>query len=161
MSAPRFGRHHAFGAGAVFAGVVVAAAVGLWPSRRIADEHTMPAAARLSDAARATVRTQMHAHARGMLALASTVTVLDYEGAVAAADAVLAEPRVARPTSGDATELNAALPPRFFELQDQLRAELQAVRAAAGAHDGERLADSFGTVTVTCVRCHQTYQEGR
>lgn len=157
-----FTRRHAFGAGAILSGVVVAAVVAFWPSRRIAhNEHTMRPPQRLSESVRGAVRTQMHAHARAMLELVSTVTVLDYDGAVAAVDRVLAEPRVARPTSNDATELNAALPPRFFALQDELRDELQALRAAAAARDGDKLADSFAATARTCVRCHETYQEGR
>lgn len=156
-----FGHRHAFGAGALVSAVIVAAIVALWPSRRIANEHALRPPERLSETARGAVRTQMHAHARAMLELVSTVTVLDYDGSVAAVDRVLAEPRVARPTSSDATELNSALPPRFFALQDELAEELKAVRAAAAARDGDRLADSFAATTRTCVRCHQTYQEGR
>ena len=156
-----FGRHHAFGAGAVLSSIVVAGVVAFWPSRRLADDHPLRASAQLSDTARGAVKTQMHAHRAAMLDLVNAVTVLDYESAVSATDKVLAEPRMARPTTNDATELNNALPTRFFALQDELRDELVAVRAAAAARDGDKLADSFGAATRTCVRCHQTYEEGR
>lgn len=160
MTTHRFHRGHAFGAGAVLAGVIVAIVVALTPSRRIAPERHLPLAERLSDPARAALKTQMRTHARAMMELVSRVTLLDYDGALVAAQRVLAEPRVARPVTGDATELNASLPPRFFALQDELRLHLQAVQAAAGAHDADALADSFGAATKTCVRCHDAYLTG-
>ena len=158
MTHRRFHRGHAFGAGALVSAIVVAIVVALVPSRRIAPDRHLPMAERLPEAARAALRTQMRTHARGMMELVSRVTLLDYDGALVAAERVLAEPRVARPLGGD--ELNASLPPRFFALQDELRGELQRVQAAASARDADALADSFGAVTRTCVRCHDAYLSG-
>jgi hypothetical protein len=152
---------HAFGAGALIAAIAVGIVVALAPARRIAHEPALPPAARLSDAARAALRTQMHAHARGMMELVSSTTVLDYAGVTASAQRLLAEPRIARPLSDDATELNAALPARFFALQDQLRSNLQSVADAAAARDASRLADAFAATTRTCVHCHDAYLTGR
>ena len=157
----RVRRREAFGLGAVSAGVVAMIAVAVWPVRRIGHERALPPAERLSDTVRAAVASEMHAHARGMLELMSTATVLDWEGTVAAVDRVLAEPRLARPQSQDATELNATLPPRFFTLQDELRLQLQAVRKAAAAHDAEAFADGFTGATRTCIHCHDAYATGR
>jgi hypothetical protein len=145
--------------GVIAVAVVVAAAVLIWPSRRIAPEHHLTVADRLPEAARAALHTQMHAHARGMMELVSTVTVLDYEGVRASADRVLEEPRVARPLGQDASELQ--LPERFFTLQDDLRRHLGAIRQAAAARDPETLSDELGAATRTCVRCHEAYVSGR
>ena len=152
--------HHgrAFGAGALAAGLAVAVVVWLLPSRRIAPERHLAAVERLSEPARAALTTQMRTHARGMMELVSTVTLLDYDGVGAASQRILDEPRVARPLSGDATELNALLPARFFTLQDELREELQTLRSAAAAHDADAVADAFAATTRTCVHCHATLQ---
>ena len=152
--------HHgrAFGAGALAAGLAVAVAVWLMPSRRIAPERHLQAVERLSEPARAALTTQMRTHARGMMELVSVVTLLDFEGVGTATQRLLDEPRVARPLTGDATELNSVLPARFFTLQDELRDELQALRSAAAAHDVDATADAFAATTRTCVHCHATLQ---
>lgn len=154
-------RGHAFGAGALLAGIAAALVVALLPSRRIGPERHLPMAERLSDPARAALKAQMRTHARGMMELVSRVTLLDWDGVTAAAQRALDEPRVARPVTHDASELNATLPPRFFALQDELRLDLQAVQRMAEAHDADGLADSFARTTKTCVRCHDAYLTGR
>ncbi len=155
-------RHvQAFGLGALVTAFAVGAVVLLAPSRRIAPERRLPIADRVPETARAALATQMHSHARGMMELVSTATVLDYDGVSASVQRLLAEPRVARPLSGDATEMNAQLPARFFALQDELRVNLQGVARAAAAHDPDALADSFAAVSKTCIRCHGAYVAGR
>lgn len=155
-------RHvHAFGLGAVAAAFVAATVVLLVPSHRLVSERHLPPVERLPETARAALRTQMKSHARGMMELASTVTVLDYDGVAASAERILAEPRVARPLTDDASDLNAQLPPRFFALQDELRVNVQSVAHSAVARDPEALADSFAAATKTCIRCHDSYLSGR
>ncbi|HEX8951315.1 MAG TPA: hypothetical protein VF945_05695 [Polyangia bacterium] len=145
----------------MIAGIAVALFVALLPSHRIAPDRHLPPPERLSEAARAALTTQMRTHARGMMELVSRVTLLDYDGVGAAAQRVLDEPRVARPLTHDASELNSSLPARFFALQDELRLHLQATQQAAGARDPEALAESFAATTRTCVRCHDAYLSGR
>ena len=152
---------HAFGLGALVAAALVGAVVLLAPSRRMAPERHLQPVARLSDVARAALRTQMRSHGRGMLELVSAVTVLDYDAVTSSAQRVLDEPRVARPLTADATELNATLPDRFFEQQDELRRDLQSLQHAAAAHDPEALADAFAATSRACVHCHASYVSGR
>ncbi|MGZ3438347.1 MAG: hypothetical protein ACXVDD_02480 [Polyangia bacterium] len=155
-------RHlHAFGLGALVAAIIAGLIVLLVPSRRLAPERHLPPVERLSDAARGALATQMHSHARGMMELVSTATVLDYDAVVASAQRLLEEPRIARPLTGDASELNAVLPPRFFALQDELRGDLQALKLAASSREPEALADTFAATSKTCIRCHQSYLTGR
>ena len=154
-------RHvHAFGLGAIVAGAIAGIIVLLTPSRRIAQDHLAPPTA-LPGPARSAVHTQMRAHADGMRALVSAVTLLDYPGVAAATKRLLAEPRIARPVSGSAEELNASLPPRFFELQDELARDLEQLQHAAAARQPDALADAFGATARTCVRCHDAYLSGR
>lgn len=152
---------HAFPVGAVVLAVVVGLLVWLRPSRRVSEETRLAVAERLPEAARAALRTQMHTHARGMLELTSTATLLDYGGVRTTVARLLDEPRVARPLGRDATELNAQLPARFFTLQDQLRDELHTIDRDAAAHDPEGLAHSFGAAIQTCIHCHDAYLGGR
>ena len=96
-------------------------------------------------------------HSKQMMALVRAVVLLDYPESADLGRAIAAEQRFARPTSNYATELNSALPPRFFDLQDQLRARGQRLEAAARARDSNAVAKSFGAVAETCVSCHSAY----
>jgi cytochrome c556 len=154
-------RIHWFGLGSVVAAFAAALLVSLAPSQRIAPDPHLNAAERLPESARAAVATQMHAHARGMLELTSAATVLDYDGVRTATQRLLEEPRIARPVGRDASELNAALPPRFFDLQDQLRDRLQRLSHDAAARDANALAGSLAATTRTCIQCHDAYLTGR
>jgi hypothetical protein len=150
------GRHHLL----LIVAAMVIAIVLAWPHPLERGRH-LPVAQRLPETARAALRTQMRAHARGMMALVSTVTVLDYDGAAESASELLAEPRVARPLAHDAADLNASLPARFFSLQDELRAHLEEIRRAARARDPDALASAFAAATRACVGCHDAYLRGQ
>jgi len=152
---------HAFGLGAVVAGAIVGAVVLLAPSRRMVPERHLKPVERLSDTARAALTTQMRTHARGMLELVSAVTVLDYEAVGVSAQRLVEEPRIARPLTGDANELNGSLPARFFEQQDELRRDLQSLQRAAAARDPEALSEAFAATSRTCIHCHESYLTGR
>jgi hypothetical protein len=153
----RFRKLHAFGLGAIFTGVVAGLVVLFAPSRKIAPEPHLAVAARLPDAARAALATEMRAHAQAAQQLVSHVTVLDWTATATAAEALLAAPRVTPSAGGGAA---ARLPERFYALQDELRRHAQAVGIAARAHDAEGLADAFAAAAKTCVRCHDAYLTG-
>ena len=111
----------------------------------------------LSLTARALLHARMVNHSKQMMELVRAVVLLDFAESAEIGRAIAAEQRFARPTSNDATELNSALPARFFELQDQLRARGQRLEAAARARDANAVAKSFGAVAETCVSCHSAY----
>lgn len=155
-------RHvHAFGLGAIVAGALAGVIVLLTPSRRIADDRHLAQPQRLPGPARSAVASQMRAHAAGMRELVAAVTVLDYNGVQQATARLLAEPRVARPVTGSADELNSALPDRFYQLQDELRGDLEALQKAAAERKPDALADAFGATAKSCVTCHDAYLTGR
>ncbi|MGZ3404931.1 MAG: hypothetical protein ACXVAN_00700 [Polyangia bacterium] len=114
----------------------------------------------LPEPARSLLHTRMQHHGAAMTELLATVVLLDYEGTERAAHEIATEPRLARPTSMDATQLNARLPERFFVLQDQLHTRAAQLESAATARDPGRLADSYGQLTETCVACHSVYLTG-
>ncbi len=114
----------------------------------------------LPEAARALLHTRMQHHGATMTELLARVVLLDFEGTQRAAREIAQEPRLARPTSMDATQLNARLPERFFVLQDQLRERAAKLDSAAAAHDPARLASAYGQLTETCVACHSVYLTG-
>jgi cytochrome c556 len=115
----------------------------------------------LSGTARAILRTRMAFHARDMGALMSAVMLLKYELIHERATGIANDASLARPLTGDATELNSALPEKFFAFQDELRAAATALAAAAAEQDPQQTADTYGQLSKTCVKCHATYRKGQ
>jgi hypothetical protein len=151
-------RHaHAFGAGALSAAVIAGLIAWLAPSGRQQPERRLAIPSALPAAARAVLAQRMARHGKIMDQLVWSMLMLDEPGAEEAADRLLAESPLARPLGSDATELNALLPDRFFVLQDQLRAQATALKAAAQSHDSGKVADAFGELSRGCVSCHQLY----
>ena len=68
---------------------------------------------------------------------------------------------LSRPITGDATELNSALPESFFERQDALRTEARALARDAQAQDARRVAADYGHLSEACVRCHADFRPSR
>lgn len=123
------------------------------PSRLEPPEH-------LSGTARMVLRNRMASHARDMGDLTSAIMLLQYDRIRDRADAVAADASWARPLTQDATELNSALPERFFELQDELRVQARSLSGAAEQMKALAVADAYGRLSETCVRCHAVYREG-
>jgi cytochrome c556 len=115
----------------------------------------------LPEVARSILRTRMASHARDMGQLMSAIMVLDYPDVQAGAQAIVSDVNLARPLTKDATELNAALPPRFFDLQDELKVRGRALRDAAQHMNAFEVADAYGRMSETCVRCHAVYRAGK
>lgn len=119
------------------------------------------AAPPISPTARALIRQRMASHSKQMTQLVWAVVFLDYRESAQLAKVIANEPRFARPTSNDASELNAALPMRFFELQDQLRARALRLEIDARNHDASAMAESYGALAESCVACHDAYLSKR
>jgi hypothetical protein len=102
----------------------------------------------------------MPSHARDMGDLMSAIMVLHYDEIHERAEVIAQDSRFARPLSGDAAELNSALPERFFLLQDELRTRAATLARAAGKASALDVADAYGRLSETCVRCHATYRDG-
>ena len=116
---------------------------------------------RLPAGARMLLLERMGNHRFDAARLHESVLLLDHERTKEVATQIAAEPRLAPPTQGAAEELNSLVPPRFFELQDELAQRARALASAASKGDAEGVARAYGAVTETCVRCHAVYLEAR
>jgi cytochrome c556 len=114
----------------------------------------------LPDPARSILRSRMAFHAQDMGALTWATTVLRYDLVKEKATAIASDATLARPLTGDATELNSALPEKFFVLQDELRMAARTLAVAAAANDASSVAAAYGRLSETCVKCHATYRQG-
>lgn len=114
----------------------------------------------LSGTARAVLKARMASHTREMTDLVSAIMVLRYPTIAERADRIAGDASLSRPLTGDATELNSALPVRFFVHQDELRAEARALATAARALNPFHVADAYGRLSQACVRCHAVYRQG-
>jgi cytochrome c556 len=114
----------------------------------------------LSDAARALLKERMASHAKDMSELVSDIMLLHYDRIRDGAQRIAGEASLSRPLTNDATELNSALPPKFFLYQDNLRLEARTLAEAAGRQHAFDVADSYGRLSQVCVRCHATYRTG-
>lgn len=121
------------------------------PGRGAAPEPLSPVAAGI-------IKERMVLHARDMTTLVSAIMVLDYPVISQRANEIAADVNLSRPLSGDATELNASLPEKFFVRQDELKAGARALATAADALDPYRVADAYGHLSEGCVRCHADYR---
>jgi len=114
----------------------------------------------LSPTARELLKTRMASHARDMGQLVSAIMVLDYPLIGEGAAQIASDASLSRPITGDATELNSALPARFFDQQDELRARARDLGEASHAQNPYRVADAYGRLSQACVRCHAVYRQG-
>jgi hypothetical protein len=124
-----------------------------------AARKALEAPAYLSPLARQLLKQRMRRHGGEMLALVQSVLFLDHETTQRLAAELAAEPRLTRPIAGGADDVNAALPERFFVLQDELRSRALELMAATQQPGTPDLARRLGEVTQTCVACHTTYLE--
>ena len=122
-----------------------------------APAQKLPVPKRLSPTARNVLDKRMQRHSRDLIPLVRTVVMLDYDRTAKLADSIVEDSMLARPLTGDASELNNQLPERFFTLQDELRSSARALGEAARHRDPEAVSDAFGRLSRTCVRCHSAY----
>ncbi|HEX2659102.1 MAG TPA: cytochrome c [Polyangia bacterium] len=112
----------------------------------------------LSPTVRELLKSRMANHTRDMGELVSAIMILDYPRIEERAQGIVSDVSLSRPTTNDATELNASLPEVFFERQDALRAEARALARDAKAQDARRVASDYGHLSEACVRCHADFR---
>ncbi len=141
---------------AVLAGSLALGAAAEEP-KKAAEQPDAPQAERLPAAARVLLLERMGNHRVDMARLHSAVLFLEHEAAATLARSIAAEPRLATPTHGADAQLNSLVPPRFFELQDELRKKALELAQAAEKEDDAAIAKAYGSLAETCVRCHATF----
>ncbi len=111
----------------------------------------------MPEVARTLIRQRMARHGGDMTDLVLAVTLLQRQSVRELSQRIANEPKWSRPVAGGADDLNAALPERFFVLQDELKHRAQLLDAAAAKKDDAALAAEFGRLAATCVGCHSAY----
>ena len=111
--------------------------------------------------ARELLRARMANHTRDMSELVSAIMVLDYPLIESRARGISDDVTFSRPLTGDATELNSALPESFFDRQTALHADARALADHAHARDARRVAADYGHLAESCVSCHADFRPGR
>ena len=96
----------------------------------------------LSPVAKAILKERMASHARDMSDLVSAIMLLEYPKISARSEAIAVSVNLARPTTGDASELNASIPEKFFVRQDDLKAAARTLERAAQAVNPYQVADA-------------------
>jgi hypothetical protein len=129
-------------------------------TRAVSPPRRLEAPDYLPEAARSVLRTIMASHARNMGDLMSAIMVLDYPRVHEGAEAVANDATLSRPLSQEASELNALLPEDFFRQQDNLRAHARLLAEAATLQSAHAVADAYGSLSESCVRCHYVYRTG-
>jgi hypothetical protein len=112
----------------------------------------------LSKVAQSLLKERMASHARDMGELVSAIMLLEYPNIAVRADKIVSDVNLSRPITGDATELNASLPEKFFVRQDDLKTAAHGLSDAARALEPYRVADAYGKLSEACVRCHADYR---
>ena len=89
-----------------------------------------------------------------MTHLVTAVTRLQYADIAVLAERITEEPRLSRPVPGGEEDVNAVVPERFFQLQDEVRVLSAQLARAAEAKDDRALGQAFGRLATACVSCH-------
>jgi len=100
---------------------------------------------------------RMQRHGQQMMSLVLNLIILRDDEVARAADEIAAEPGLVSVAAGNDDPLGRLLPPRFLELQDQLRHRARVVAGAALARNNAQLLSAYGRLTETCVSCHGAY----
>ena len=112
----------------------------------------------LSKAAKALLQDRMSSHAQDISQLVAAIMRLEYSEIITRADKIASDVNLSRPTSNDATELNASIPERFFVRQDDLKEAAHALATAGRTANPYQVAQAYGRLSETCVRCHADYR---
>jgi hypothetical protein len=107
---------------------------------------------------RADLRARMSRHGNAMSTLVKAVVLIDRPTITTMAQRIADEELLASAESKDLDPWRPLLPKEFFVERDALRTSARDLaRAAAQGEPDSVLAERFGALTATCVRCHGSY----
>ena len=141
----------------VLAAIGVGAVLLFVPSRSLRPDLHLATPTNIPDVVRTALHKRMERHGNDMVDLSWSVVLLKYDLVARLARHIADEAPLGRPLNDVDTPVNAALPTRFFEIQDQLIAATKQLESAATARDPDRLARTYSSVAQTCVACHALY----
>lgn len=111
----------------------------------------------LPSEAREMLSSRMQRHGEEMMLLLISVMTLQHEDSELLAQQVAAEPRLGRPAPGESGTISSLLPPRFFDLQEELQVRARSMAEAARSKDDTGIVRAYGQLAETCVSCHSVY----
>ncbi len=122
------------------------------------DANTKKAAKQLewgtvSEESKAFLKSKMKHHGKELKDLSIAVATVRLPEVQRLAQDIANQPRLDA-TSGPAMKL----PPRFFELQDELRKNAQALSDAAKANEMSGTHEKFSLVMENCMSCHAAFK---
>jgi hypothetical protein len=110
---------------------------------------------------RANLRARMTRHGAAMSSLVKAVVLLDRATVRTMAQRIGDEELLARAEAADYDAWRPLLPKDFFVEKDALRsAARELAQAVANDEPDKVVAERFGALTGTCVRCHSAYLHG-
>lgn len=107
----------------------------------------------LTEASRAFLKTKMKNHGKDMKELSIAVAIMKMSEVQRLAQSVANAPRL-DPAVGPA----AQLPTRFFELQNELKKNAQALSDAGKANDASAVLNEYKALITTCTTCHLSFK---
>lgn len=107
----------------------------------------------LTEASRVFLKLKMKNHVKDMKELSIAVAIMKMSEVQRLAQGVANAPRL-DPAVGPA----AQLPNRFFELQNELKKNAQALSDAGKAGDATTVLDEYKTLITTCTTCHLSFK---
>ena len=107
----------------------------------------------LTDASRAFLKMKMKNHVKDMKELSIAVAIMKMSEVQRLAQNVANAPRL-DPVVGPA----AQLPTRFFDLQNELKKNAQALSDAGKANDANTVLAEYKTLITTCTTCHLSFK---
>lgn len=124
-------------------------------------QPALPEPSYLPQPARVLLHQRMARHREDLALLSASALALEFPELEVAAGEIIGEPQLARPGPDERDTLNARLPSRFFDLQEELVARAKLLRTAARRRSGPEVASAYGQVAETCVACHAVYLDGK
>ena len=123
------------------------------------DESTKKAAKQLepenvSAESRVFLKTKMKNHGKEMKDLSIAVATVKLSQVAKLAQDIANQPRL-----DSSTGPAAKLPPRFFELQEELKTNAQALADAAKADQMSGTEEKFAQVMNSCMSCHAAFKK--
>jgi hypothetical protein len=124
--------------------------------------HRHAAAQGPSGPDREAIKSRMGRHGASLTGLGRAVVLLDLSTTARLARQIADEELVARSLDADRKSPDQAAE-SFGALREELRARAARLATEAGARNDLGVADAFGELAKTCVRCHRLYlyREGR
>ena len=142
-------------------GIAASFAIGGTSAVSASRASRLPVPEHVTSETQAELHARMARHGETMTNLIRSVVLLDRPTIEALAIRIADEEIIARANKAAQERRRLNLPPEFFTEQTVLSGAARALAAAAEESDDVTLAERFGDLTGTCIRCHSVYLHGR